>query len=142
MPPARGSVGSNSSRARVPGKADLLSDASSLGAICINVGMTNEDSYGLEQDAKVQQLADWLTQWLNGGAAVVGINELHPTIAKKLAARLGAFHAGIATDETNSLVWTVCVCDIVCGTSTRHQHLCDIVCDIVWAGHTHNTCES
>ena len=102
---------SSGPRLRPPGRPDLPSDASTLGVSWINVGMLNEQI----QDAKVAELAGWVKEWLNEWEdAVVGINELHPTIATKLVKRLevgaDAFNVGIATSDSNSLLWHVCVC--------------------------------
>ena len=58
-------------------------DASTLTATAFNVGMIGEDSFETQQ--KVKQLARWVIEWLEGtGGAVVGLNEIHPTIARKL----------------------------------------------------------
>ena len=108
---------SSGSRIRPPGPP-ALSDASTLGVACINVGMQNEHRYGNKQDEKVDVLAGWVREWLNvlgeGEDVVVGINELHPTIATKLVELLcggaDAVNVGVFTHYSNTLLWRACVC--------------------------------
>ena len=86
-----------------------------LGVSCLNVGMLNEGCFGQKQDEKVVTLAGWVCTWLNeayhGEWAVVGLNELHPSIAQKLRNLLQRdFHLGMASCDSNHLIWHVCVC--------------------------------
>ena len=84
-------------------------DASMLGAIAFNVGMIDANCFKKDQDAKIQELAGYVEGWLHleGGPAVVGLNEIAPPIAKKLVDRLqrNDVNVGVFTHESNSLLW-------------------------------------
>ena len=83
-------------------------DASTLGATCWNVGMIDPFSFAKTQESKVAELAGHVNKWLQDGPAVVGINEIHPTIANYLVQCLRAHHGlavGIATNDSDSLLW-------------------------------------
>ena len=96
----------------MPG-ASTPADASTLGTLTVtalNVGMIQEDAYRSSQGVKVKKLAGHVLGWLDGpGAAVVGLNEIHPTIAGELMRLLQqlaqAMGVQIATSESNSLLW-------------------------------------
>ena len=88
-------------------------DASTLGTITVtalNVGMMEEHSFRSQQGKLVGQLARHIKGWLGGpGAAVVGLNEIHPTIAvmlmKDLQQEGQTMDIDIATWQSNSLLW-------------------------------------
>ena len=85
-----------------------MPDASTLGATCFNVGMIDSTSFGSQQEGKVVELAGHVNEWLQDGPAVVGLNEIAPTIAQHLVERLQSDHGlavDIATHESNSLLW-------------------------------------
>ena len=86
-------------------------DASMLGATAFNVGMITDHAFKNTQDQKVAELAGHVEQWLvlDGGPAVVGLNEIAPNIAQKLVARLKrqGLDVEIATHESNSLLWRI-----------------------------------
>ena len=91
MSSARGStsaVGSTLGRKR--GASTLYThDASTLMATALNVGMPQEESFRGAHKAKVSKLARIVQDWLRDPVpAVVGLNELHPTIANKLMEEL------------------------------------------------------
>ena len=99
--PSSSSMGgdaSSSTRARPP-------DAPTLGVTAFNVGMIQAHAFKKEQDEKVAELAGHVKQWLKEGPAVVGLNEIHPSIAQKLVDELQQqqLNVGIATDDSNSL---------------------------------------
>ena len=92
--------------------ASTPADASTLGTLTVtalNVGMMQADSFKSQQKALVARLARHVLGWLDGpGAAVVGLNEIHSTIAEKLKLKLVQLmmvRIQIATCESNSLVW-------------------------------------
>ena len=87
-----------------------LPDASTLTVTALNVGMHQEDSFKRTQGVLVAKLARYVQEWLDGpGAAVVGLNEIHPTIAGKLMSELRQspqrMDVQIATSGSNSLLW-------------------------------------
>ena len=85
-----------------------MPDASTLGATCFNVGMIASDSFASQQQGKVVELARHVFGWVQDGPAVVGLNEIAPTIAQHLVERLQSDHGlavDIATHESNSLLW-------------------------------------
>ena len=63
-------------------------DASTLVVTAFNVGMIHENSFKKKQDQHVTELASHVKTWLRGGPAVVGLNEIHPSIADKLVEKL------------------------------------------------------
>ena len=70
--------------------------------------MIDPFSFAKTQESKVAELAGHVHKWLQDGPAVVGINEIHPTIARYLVQCLQAHHGlavGIATNDSNSLLW-------------------------------------
>ena len=71
-------------------------DASTLGVT----------AFGRMQDEKVAELARYVEQWLQleDGPAVVGLNEVAPTIAQKVVEKL-ELEVGIATHDSNSVLW-------------------------------------
>ena len=70
--------------------------------------MINPDSFGKMQDDKVRQLAGHVVKWLQQGPAVVGLNEIAPTIAVKLVEKLNMhYEVGIATHESNTVLWRI-----------------------------------
>ena len=80
----------------------LPPDASTLVATAFNVGMINPDSFGKMQDDKVRQLAGHVAKWLEQGPAVVGLNEIAPSIAVKLVGKLNLhYEVRVATDGSN-----------------------------------------
>ena len=81
-------------------------DASTLGVTAFNVGMINPDSFGRMQDEKVAELARYVEQWLQleDGPAVVGLNEIAPTIAQKVVEKL-ELEVDIVTHDSNSVLW-------------------------------------
>ncbi len=82
------------------------SGASTLGVTAVNVGMIQAESFGKSQDNMVAELAGHVEKWLEEGPAVVGLNEIHPSIAMKLGHMLALkVDVGIATHESNSLLW-------------------------------------
>jgi len=82
------------------------SDASTLRVTAFNVGMPQADCFIKSQDAKVAMLAGFVEEWLDDGLAVVGLNEIHSSIAQKLEQALAPkFNVGIYSDGTNSLLW-------------------------------------
>ena len=93
--------------------ASTPADASTLGTLTVtalNVGMMEEHSFRSQQGKLVGQLARHIKGWLGGpGAAVVGLNEIHPTIAAKLMRELQqqaqTMDIQIATSLSNSLLW-------------------------------------
>ena len=79
-------------------------DASTLGVTAFNVGMMQANAFGQKQEAKVAELARHVETWLEDGPAVVGLNEIHPTIAMMLEMLLALrVDVGIATLDSNSL---------------------------------------
>ena len=83
----------------------LTHDASTLMATALNVGMPQEESFRGTQLQKVSKLARIVQEWLREPVpAVVGLNELHPTIANKLMEEL-PMTIDVATHGTNSLLW-------------------------------------
>ena len=58
------------------------------------------------QDKEVAELAGHVKKWLEEGGAVVGLNEIHPTIAEKLVKELKRQQlvVDIDTDASNSLL--------------------------------------
>ena len=82
-------------------------DASTLVVTALNVGMIHADSFVRRQDDLVAALAGHVEKWLEEGPGVVGLNEIHPIIARKLVEKLGReqLDVGIATDDSNSLLW-------------------------------------
>jgi hypothetical protein len=82
-------------------------DASTLVVTALNVGMIHRDSFTRQQDHLVAALAGHVEKWLEEGPAVVGLNEIHPIIARKLVRQLGRqqLDVGIATNDSNSLLW-------------------------------------
>ena len=78
----------------------------------MNVGMIQADSFKSTQALKVKKLAGHVLEWLDGqGAAVVGLNEIHPTIVEKLMRVLETHgtpqtrNIQLARCESNSLLW-------------------------------------
>ena len=101
--------GDASTRARPP-------DASSLGVTALNVGMIQADAFsGIaprwarkgKQDEKLEVLAGHVLRWLQEGPAVVGLNEIAPSLVEKLVRKLEQrrLDVGIATSDSNSLLW-------------------------------------
>ena len=85
-------------------------DASTLGVTvtAYNVGMIQADAFGKKQPSMVATLADYVVNWLNvEGPAVVGLNEIAPSMAKKLVEKLERqkLDVGIATSDSNSFLW-------------------------------------
>jgi hypothetical protein len=82
-------------------------DASTLGVTAFNVGMLQAISFAQRQDEKVAELAGHVKRWLEEGPAVVGLNEIAPSIAKKLVEKLKEqkLDVDIATSDSNSLLW-------------------------------------
>ena len=82
-------------------------DASTLRVTAFSVGMPQANSFSSQsQDAKVAMLAGFVEEWLDDGLAVVGIDEIHSSIAQKLEQALAPkFNVGIYSDSTNSLLW-------------------------------------
>ena len=82
-------------------------DASTLGVTAFNVGMLQAISFAQTQDEKVAELAGHVKRWLEEGPAVVGLNEIAPSIAKKLVEKLKEqkLDVDIATSDSNSLLW-------------------------------------
>ena len=85
-------------------------DASTLGATAFNVGMIDAHAFKRDQDEKIQELPGHVEGWLQveGGPAVVGLNEIAPPIAKKLIERLqrdNNLNVGHFTHESNTLMW-------------------------------------
>ena len=75
-------------------------------------GSDTEDwrtSSGNKQDDKVGKLAEWVESWQaqDLGPAAVGLNEIHSTIAEKLAQELQRRNAPVrtCTHESNSVLW-------------------------------------
>ena len=96
-------MGSNdaSTRANPP-------DASTLGVTAFNVGMIDPKAFAKTQYDKVAELATHVKSWLDSEElAVVGLNEIAPSIAEKLVEELERrkLDVGIATSESNSLLW-------------------------------------
>ena len=92
------------------GGPDPDPDASTLGTTAFNVGMIVQDAVGNLQDTKVAELAGHVQSWLEiAEIAVVGLNEIHPSIAKKLVKELGQrqLDVGIATHDSDSLLWRI-----------------------------------
>ena len=73
----------------------------------LQVGMLQADSFKHQQGVLVAKLAGHIKGWLDGpGAAVVGLNEIHPTIARKLEQKLAqTMGVQLATSYSNSLLW-------------------------------------
>ena len=90
----------DASRARPP-------DASTRRVTAFNVGMIQANSFEKSQDKKVAELAGHVKNWLEEVPAVVGLNEIHPSIAQKLVGELQRQlpDVGIATDDSNSFLW-------------------------------------
>ena len=86
-----------------------LADASTLGVSCLNVGMLQENAFGKRQQQKVQELAGSVQRWLieGDGPAVVGLNEIHPSIADKVEDELHMLGLGVqkATNDSDALFW-------------------------------------
>jgi len=93
-------------------------NAATLGVFSFNVNMTEyvEHIYSIEPesliDKKVQDLALHIARWLNDSAeepAVVGLNDISPSIAEVLEVRLfrkfKMVNVGRATLGTNTLLW-------------------------------------
>ena len=81
-------------------------DASTLWVTAFNAGMPQADCFINSQDAKVAMLAGFVEEWLDDELAVVGLNEIHSSIAQKLEQALAPkFNVGIYSDGTNSLLW-------------------------------------
>ena len=81
-------------------------DASTLTVTAFSVGMPQADCFINSQDEKVEMLAGRVKEWLDEGLAVVGLNEIHSSIAQKLEQALAPkFNVGIYSDGTNSLLW-------------------------------------
>ena len=81
-------------------------DASTLWVTALNVGMPQANSFDKSQDEKVAKLAGYVEKWLEEDLAVVGLNEIDPTIAEKLKRALAQkVNVGMVIHETNSLVW-------------------------------------
>ena len=83
-------------------------DASTLGVTAFNVGMISATAFTGSpwggQDAKVALLAGYVETWLEHGPAVVGLNEIHATIVKKLQLKLKDV-VDVASHDTNCLLW-------------------------------------
>ena len=84
--------------------------ASMLSATAFNVGMPQEDAFKATQAEKILELAGWVIQWMDGpGGAVVGLQEVHPTIAGKLLVLLQSRAPGMQIDSavqsTNCVLW-------------------------------------
>ena len=85
-------------------------DASMLSVTAFNAGMIAEDSFKRSQGPKVNTLARWVIEWLEGPyGAVVGLNEIHQTIAEKLLVELRGSAPFMRIDsavlQTNCLIW-------------------------------------
>ena len=81
-------------------------DASTLGVTAFNVGMIAENSFYQSQDEKVEELASHVRMWLEERPAVVGLNEIHPNIGKKLQSVLQQeVDVDIAAHESNCILW-------------------------------------
>ena len=93
--------------------ASTPADASTLGTLTVtalNVGMIEEDSFKSVPGKRVGQLARFIMGWLGGpGAAVVGLNEIHPTSVVKLMKEIQqagqTMDIDIDTWQSNSLLW-------------------------------------
>ena len=87
-------------------------DASMLGVACLNVGMMTAASFTRKpatQDAKIAELAENVIGWLAGGFAVVGLNEIHDSLAAKLVdeCRRRGTLVERQTDDTNAMLWCI-----------------------------------
>ena len=83
-------------------------DASTLWVTALNVGMLQANSFKKSQDEKVAKLAGRVEKWLEEDLAVVGLNEIHPSIAEKLKRALDEkVNVRMFMHETNSLVWRI-----------------------------------
>ena len=84
-------------------------DASTLVVTAFNVGMMNEKAFNFlkKQEDYVAQLARHVNTWLRGDPAVVGLNEIHPSLVQKLVKKLEErrLDVGHATSDSNSLFW-------------------------------------
>ena len=100
-----------------PAESSTPADASTLGrapeaetlaVTAFNVGMIHEESFKSQQDAHVTELARYVQGWLEEGhgAAVVGLNEIHPTIFRKLLQALPErLDVHSITSGSDSLLW-------------------------------------
>ena len=80
-----------------------------LGVACLNVGMMTAASFRRTQDAKIAELAENVIGWLAGGFAVVGLNEIHDSLAAKLVdeCRRRGTLVEWRTDDTNAMLWCI-----------------------------------
>ena len=73
--------------------------------------MIDSFSFASKQHGKVVELAGSVYKWLQDGPAVVGLNEIHPTIAQALVECLQDHHGlavGNATHDSDTLLWRTC----------------------------------
>ena len=87
-----------------------MAAAATLAATAFNVGMPSENAFKATQALKIQQLTNWVIQWMQGpGGAVVGLQEVHPDIAGKLLASLRSrvpdMKIESAVQSTNCALW-------------------------------------
>ena len=83
-------------------------DSESLSVVAFNVGLIQQVAFKKTQDDKVRELGWFIGRWLRDhGVAVVGLKEIHETIASKLKVELLRNHhdVNVVTQDTNALVW-------------------------------------
>ena len=87
-------------------------EASALWVTSLNVGLPDENAFGV--DAKIKELANIVDGWLSlvcgrppDDLAVVGLNEIAPPLANKLEAELEyrGLPVTLALHYSNCLVW-------------------------------------
>ena len=83
--------------------------ALALKVTAFNVGMIQADAHTSknQQEEKIKTLAELVKEWLREGNAVVGLNEIHLSIAEKLVEQLQHRDVEVekAFNDTDCLLW-------------------------------------